>query len=259
MFVDSHVNLHGEKYEDDLDEVLQRAEEAGVGAMLLISDRLESVPAIAEIAERSPAFTRSVGVHPHHAKDFGDLTAERLIELAHPEKVVGIGECGLDYYYEYSDRDVQRRVFAAHIAASQETGLPLIIHTRDADEDMQRMLEEAYKDRPFPFLLHCYTSGRRLMEAGLEMGGYVAFSGIVTFKRADEVRALAKDCPLDRLLIETDCPYLAPVPYRGRRNEPAYVIPVAEKLAEIRGEPLSVIEEATTENFFRLFERAPRP
>ncbi|MEO1656856.1 MAG: TatD family hydrolase [Pseudomonadota bacterium] len=259
MFVDSHVNLHGERYADDLDAVLRRAEEANVGAMLLISDRLESIPEITEIAAQSKRFTRSVGVHPHHAKDFSDLTAQALIDLAKPENVVGIGECGLDFHYGYSPEDDQRAVFAAHIAASQETGLPLIVHTREADDLMRRMLTEAYTKKPFPLLLHCYTSGRPLMEAGIGMGGYVAFSGIITFKKADDVRALAKDVPLDRLLIETDCPFLAPVPHRGRRNEPAYVPLVAEKLAEIRGEPVAVIEEATTENFFRLFERAPRP
>ncbi|NNU14914.1 TatD family hydrolase [Parvularcula sp. ZS-1/3] len=259
MYVDSHVNLHGERYEEDLPEVLQRAEEAGIGAMLLISDRLDSIPEITEIAETNPAFSRSVGVHPHHAKDYADLTAETLIELAQPEKVVGIGECGLDYHYEYSPRADQEKVFAAHITASQKTQLPLIVHTREADDDMQRMLEEAYAERNFPLLLHCYTSGRKLMEAGLAMGGYVAFSGIVTFKRADEVRALAKDVPLDRLLIETDCPFLAPVPHRGRRNEPAYLPQVAEMLAEVRGEDVKTIEEATTENYFRLFERAHRP
>lgn len=259
MFVDSHVNLHGERFADDLDEVLRRAAEAGVGAMLLISDRLDSTEAIAALAGRSAAFTRSVGVHPHHAKDHEDLTAADLVRLAGPEKVVGIGECGLDYHYEYSDRAVQKQVFAEHLKASQMTGLPLIVHTRNADDDMQRMLEEAYRDRPFPFVLHCYTSGRRLMEAGLAMGGYVAFSGILTFRKADDVRELARAVPLDRLLVETDCPYLAPVPHRGHRNEPAYVVDVARGLAETRGEPLSVIEEATTENFFRLFGRAPRP
>ncbi|MCQ8186238.1 TatD family hydrolase [Parvularcula maris] len=259
MFVDSHVNLHGERYEEDLDEVLARADAAGIGAMLLISDRLEHTEEIARIAARDHRFTRSVGVHPHHAKDFAELTADRLIELAAGADVVGIGECGLDYHYEYSPREDQRRVFAAHIEASQRTGLPLIVHTREADADMQAMLEEGYGDKIFPLLLHCYTSGRELMEAGLAMGGYVAFSGILTFKKANEVRALAEAVPMDRLLIETDCPFLAPVPYRGRRNEPAYIIEVAKKLAEVKGVSVEEIEEATTENFFHLFDKAPRP
>lgn len=259
MYVDSHVNLHGDRYAEDLEAVIARADEAQIGAMLLISDRLDSIPEIAEIAGWRKGFTRTVGVHPHHAKDYAALTAEELVALAEPEKVVGIGECGLDYYYEYSDRGVQEKVFAAHIAASQETGLPLVVHTRDADDDMRRMLEDAARRRSFPLLLHCYTSGRVLMEAGLAMGGYVAFSGIITFKKAEEVRALARDVPIDRLLIETDCPFLAPVPYRGQRNEPAYLPKVAEKLAEIRSEPVETIMQATTDNFFRLFERAPRP
>lgn len=259
MFVDSHVNLHGDLYQNDLPDVLANAEKAGVRAMLMISDRLDSTDAITKIAELSPAYTRSVGIHPHHAKDFLGVTAQELVALAEHKDVVGIGECGLDYHYEYSRRGDQQRVFAAHIEASQQTGLPLIVHTRDADADMRRMLTEAHATRSFPLLLHCYTSGMALMEQGLTLGGYVAMSGIVTFKRADDVRALAKAIPLDRLLIETDCPYLAPVPHRGRRNEPAYVTLVAEYLAELLGEPLAVIEEATTENFFRLFSRAPRP
>lgn len=259
MFVDSHVNLHGEQYTDDLDAVLARAGEAGVGAMLMISDQLASTDAIRKVTSLSDTFRRTVGVHPHHAAKHPDLTAETLVKLADEADVAGIGECGLDYHYEYSPRADQHRVFAAHIAASQETALPLVVHTRNADEDMQTALETAHKARAFPLLLHCYTSGHALMQAGLEMGGYVAFSGIITFKKAEDVRARAKEVPLDRVLIETDCPYLAPVPHRGRRNEPSYVPLVAEKLAEIRGEPLRVIEEATTENYFRLFKRAAQP
>ncbi|MEM9286185.1 MAG: TatD family hydrolase, partial [Pseudomonadota bacterium] len=167
MFVDSHVNLHGERYADDLDEVLSRADAANVGAMLLISDRLDSIPAITEIAAQSDRFTRSVGVHPHHAKDFPDLSAKTLIELAEPQDVVGIGECGLDFHYGYSPENDQRSVFAAHIEASQATGLPLIVHTRQADSLMRSMLTDAYRTKPFPLLLHCYTSGRELMEEGL--------------------------------------------------------------------------------------------
>ncbi|MEM9839217.1 MAG: TatD family hydrolase [Pseudomonadota bacterium] len=259
MFVDSHVNLHGEQYTDDLAEVLARAQVAGVGAMLMISDQLASTDAIREVTSRSAAFRRTVGVHPHHANKHPDLTAQTLIDLAAEPDVAGIGECGLDYHYEYSPRADQQRVFAAHIAASQETGLPLVVHTRNADDDIQAALQEAYAERPFPLLLHCYTSGQALMQAGLELGGYVAFSGIITFKKADDVRERARETPLDRLLIETDCPYLAPVPHRGRRNEPSYVPLVAEKLAEIKDEPIRVIEEATTENYFRLFQRAARP
>lgn len=259
MWVDSHVNLHGERYAEDLNEVLTRADEAGVGAMLLISDRLDHTEEIAQITATRKSFTRTVGVHPHHAKDFEKLSAAELIKLAQHSDVVGIGECGLDYHYEYSPRQAQHNVFAEHIKASQATQLPLVVHTREADADMQRMLTDAYREATFPLLLHCYTSGEALMDAGLELGGYVAFSGILTFKKADEVRALSKKVPLDRLLIETDCPFLAPVPHRGRRNEPSFVPLVGEKLAEVRGERVEAIKEASTENFFRLFSKAPRP
>ncbi|MEE4212136.1 MAG: TatD family hydrolase [Parvularcula sp.] len=259
MLVDSHVNLHGERYAEDLDEVIARADEAGIGAMLLICDKLESIDEIAQIAERRRAFSRSVGVHPHHAKDHADLRAEDLMRLAEPEDVVGIGECGLDYHYEYSERGVQRDVFEAHIAAAQHTQLPLIVHTREADDDMADMLTNAAAQTAFPLLLHCYTSGDALLRAGLDLGGYVSFSGIITFRNAEDVRERARGVPMDRLLIETDCPFLAPVPHRGRRNEPAYLTAVAEKLAEIKGVSAAEMAEATTENYFRLFSRAKRP
>lgn len=259
MFVDSHVNLHSEKYAEDLAEIITRARAAGVSAMLTISDQLSSTSAITEITEGDPLIWRSVGVHPHHAKDYAELTAQMLIGLAVDEKVVGIGECGLDFYYEYSDRAVQEDVFRAHINASRETGLPLIIHTRDADDITRNLLETEHREGGFVPLLHCYTGGPALAEAALGLGGYISFSGIITFKNASNVRAIAEAAPLDRIIIETDCPYLAPVPMRGRRNEPAYVVHVAEKLAEIKGVSVDEIAQATTDNFFRLFSRASDP
>ena len=259
MLIDSHVNLHGERFADDLDDVLARAEAAGVGAMLAICDRLSSVPAIERIVRGRMNMWRTVGVHPHHAKDHADLTADDLVRLAEPADVVGIGECGLDYHYEYSDRDVQIPVFRAHIDAARRTGLPLIVHTREADEDMGAILTEEHARGAFPILLHCYTSSRALMEAGLALGAYVSMSGIVTFKNAHDVRVLAADVPADRLLVETDCPYLTPVPHRGRRCEPAHVAQVAEKLAELRGVSVETIARTTTGNFFALFGRAGRP
>ncbi len=198
-------------------------------------------------------------MHPHFAKDYADLSAQTLIDLAADEDVIGIGECGLDFYYEYSDRAAQDAVFRAHIAAAQKTHLPLIIHTRDADDAMRAMLEEANGEGRFAPLLHCYTGGPQLAEAALELGGYISFSGIITFKNAADVRAIAEATPLERIIIETDCPYLAPVPMRGRRNEPAYVVHVAEKLAEIKGVTLEEIAAITTENFFRLFSKARAP
>jgi TatD DNase family protein len=259
MLVDSHVNLHGERYEDDLEDVLARAEGAGVGAMLAISDHLGSTDEIRTIVASRPNMWRTVGVHPHHAKDYPDLTADELVRLAEPSDVAGIGECGLDLHYKYSEEPTQEQVFRAHIEASQRTGLPLVIHTREADDRMQEMLAEGLRDAPFVPLLHCYTGGWPLAEYVLSVGGYVAFSGILTFKKAEEVRAVAARVPLDRLLIETDCPFLAPVPHRGRRNEPAYVAHVADKLAEVKGVDRETIERETTDAFFRLFSRAERP
>ncbi|WP_375203057.1 TatD family hydrolase [Hyphococcus sp.] len=259
MLVDSHVNLHSEQYAEDLEEIVGRARTAGVSAMLTISDQLSSTDAIAAIADKDPLIWRSVGVHPHHAKDYADLTAQTLIDLAANENVVGIGECGLDFYYEYSDRDVQEAVFRAHIAASRETNLPLIIHTRDADAETSNLLENEYREGCFLPLLHCYTGGPELAQTALKLGGYVSFSGIITFKNANDVRAIAEATPLDRIIIETDCPYLAPVPMRGRRNEPSYVVHVAEKLAEIKDVSAEDIAQATTDNFFRLFSKAHDP
>jgi len=259
MIIDSHVNLHSDQYENDLDDVIAAAQAAGVDIMLTISDKLESTPAIKKIADAHDFIWRSIGVHPHYAKDHGDLTAATLIDLARDAKVVGIGECGLDFYYEHSDRDAQFPVFKAHIDAARETGLPLIIHTRDADDETRKLLVREYGKGAFTLLLHCYTGGPELAEIVLGLGGYISFSGIITFKNASDIRAIAEATPLDRIIIETDCPYLAPVPMRGRRNEPAFVVHVAEKLAEIKGMSIDEIAKVTTDNFFRLFSRAHDP
>lgn len=259
MLVDSHVNLHHERFSGDLETVIAEAKAAGVGAMLTISDRISSTDAIREISARYPFVWRSVGAHPHYASDHAGLTPQSLIDLAREEDVVGIGECGLDFHYEFSPRDDQERVFAAHIEAAQETGLPLIIHTREADGAMLGMLKSAHSNRKFTPLLHCYTSGMTLADAVIEMGGYVSFSGIITFRNADEVRAVAKAMPFERIIIETDCPYLAPVPHRGRRCDPKHVVHVADKLSEILGLSRPQIEEMTTRNFFALFEKAKPP
>ncbi len=258
MLIDSHVNLHSDKFAGDLDAVIGRARAAGVMGMLTISDRLASTAAIRKIADAHADIWRSVGVHPHHAKDEAGLTSEILVEMAKDPKVVGIGECGLDFHYEYSPRETQERIFRAHIAAARETGLPLIIHTRDADARMLEILTEEYGKGRFTPLLHCYTGGPALADGVLAMGGYISFAGIITFRNADNIRAIAKAAPADRLIIETDCPYLAPVPMRGRRCEPAFVVHVAEKLAETRGVDAGEIAAATTVNFFRLFRRAKK-
>jgi len=256
MLIDSHVNLHSEKFAADLKAVIERAHAAGVGAMLTISDKLSSTEAIKAIVASHKNIWRSVGVHPHYAQEEPDLDAARLVDLAKDEKVVGIGECGLDFYYEHSPREVQEKVFRAHIDAARETGLSLIIHTRDADERTRDVLEEEHARGAFTPLLHCYTGGAALAEAVLALGGYISFSGIITFRNAEEVHAIAAETPIGRLIVETDCPYLAPVPMRGRRAEPAHVVHVAAKLAEIKGVSVEEIHKATTENFFRLFPRA---
>ena len=227
MLIDSHVNLHAPQFADDRAEVIARARAAGVGLMLTICDRLDRLDA-------HPDIWCTAGVHPHEAKDFPQLAADTLVAAA-TGKVVGIGECGLDFHYDLSPRESQRRVFAAHIAAARITGLPLVVHTREADADMQAMLEEAWDAGPLKVLLHCYTSGPELMARAAARGAWFSVSGIATFKAAGEVRARIADMPADRILVETDCPYLAPLPHRGRRNEPAHVALVLEKLAEIRG------------------------
>lgn len=259
MLIDSHVNLHAPQFAEDQAEVIARARAAGVGLMLTICDRVSNFDAVRAVADAHPDVWCSVGTHPHEARHYPQLGPETLIDLAAAPKVVGIGECGLDFHYDLSPRDVQRRVFAAHIAAARATGLPLIVHTREADADMQAMLEAAWYEGPLKVLLHCYTSGRGLAARAAEGGAWFSVSGIATFKAAAEVRALIADMPADRILVETDCPYLAPVPHRGRRNEPAYVGLVLDKLAEVRGWTREAALARTSDAFFTLFDRIPRP
>jgi TatD DNase family protein len=200
----------------------------------------------------------SVGTHPHNAAEEPDVTAEDLIRLAQHKKVVAIGEAGLDYHYDNSPRNLQEKGFRTHIAAARETELPLVIHAREADDDIARILEEETAKGAFPFVLHCFTGGPDLAKRGLALGGYLSFSGVLTFKSAENLRAIAKEAPLDRILVETDAPYLAPEPLRGRTNEPSYVVHTAAKLAATRGLSADEIATATTENFFRLFSKVPR-
>jgi TatD DNase family protein len=258
MFVDSHVNLHGEAYADDLDEVVSRAREAGVSTQLNICGKLSDIDAVLTVAEAYEDMWASVGTHPHDAKDNPDILPADIITFTDHPKVIGIGETGLDFHYNFSDRDVQLANFQAHIEAARETQLPLIIHSRNADDDMGDILERELARGKFPALLHCYTSGERLARRAIEMDLYFSMSGIVTFKNANEVRAVAEIIPQNRLLIETDCPYLAPVPYRGRRNEPAYVTHVAEKIAELRNWNVEDTAKITSDNFFELFKKAKR-
>lgn len=257
--VDSHCHLDYLERDGDIEPVVARALSAGVGTLVTICTKLSEFDRIEAIARRFPRVYCSVGVHPHEAGKEGQQTPDRLIELAGHDKVVGIGETGLDYFYEHSPRDAQQTSFRAHIAAARETGLPLIVHARDADDDTVAVLKDEYARGAFPGVIHCFTAGPALAKAALEIGFYISLAGIVTFKRADDLRATVADVPLDRILVETDSPYLAPVPKRGKTNEPANVVYTADALAKICGVEAAEFADLTTDNFFRLFTRAARP
>ena len=259
MLVDSHCHLDFPDFKDELDAVVARAGQAGIGRIVTISTRVRKHEGLLAIAERFPEVYCSVGTHPHHAHEELDITAADLVERTRHPKVVAIGEAGLDYHYDTSPRPAQEQGFRAHIAAARETGLPLVIHSRDADDDMAAILREETKQGAFPAVLHCFTGGRDLAFAGIELGLYVSFTGILTFKKSDDLRAIAAALPADRVLVETDSPYLAPGPYRGKRCEPAYVVETARVLAETRGVSAQEIARQTTENFFRLFSKVPKP
>lgn len=259
MLVDSHCHLDFPDFAEERDDIIARAKAAGVGRMVTISTRVRRFPEILAIAEAYPEVYCSVGTHPHQAAEELDVTVDELVEHAKHPKVVAIGEAGLDYFYDYGPREAQAEGLRTHITASRITQLPLVIHARDADEDMAAILTEEMGKGAFPFVLHCFSSGRRLAEVGLELGGYISFSGILTFKKSEEIRAIARDVPRDRMLVETDAPYLAPPPHRGKRNEPAFVKHTAKVLAETVGVSEDEIAAITTENFFRLFNKMPRP
>ena len=253
MLVDSHCHLDFPDFADEREAVIARARAAGVDTMLTIGTRLDQFAGVRAIAAADARIWCSVGAHPHEAAEHADLAAQQLIDLADDPIVVGIGEAGLDFHYDHSPRDVQERVFRTHVAASRATGLPLIVHAREADAAMAEILEA---ERPPPGVLHCFSSGRALAEAALRLGFYISISGIVTFRNAKDLRGIVRDLPLDRLLIETDSPYLAPVPYRGKRNEPAFVAATAAAVATLRGIEPDRLAAATSENFFRLFAKA---
>lgn len=257
MLIDSHVNLHAHQFDEDRDEVIARARAAGIALMVNISDKVSHFKAVRALADH-PDIWCTVGTHPHEAKENPDLKAAELVALAADPRVVGIGETGLDFHYDLSPRDVQAKVFRAHIAAARETGLPLVVHTREADEVMGDILEEEYARGPFKMLMHCYTSGPELAARVAALGAWFSVSGIATFKAAEDVRAVVRDMPAERIIVETDCPYLAPVPHRGRRNEPAYLPAVLAKLAEVRGWSAQEAEQKTQDAFFALFDKIPQ-
>lgn len=258
MLVDSHCHLDFPDFAPERDAVVQRAREAGVGLMLSICTHISKFNQVLDIAQSYPDVFCTLGVHPHQAaEEFPHCDVEKLVELARVNpKVVGIGETGLDYFYDKSPRDIQQESFRRHIRVCLETDLPVIVHTRDADEDTIRILREEGQGR-LRGLLHCFSSGRQLAEEALELGFYISLSGIVTFKKSEDLRAIAADVPLDRILVETDAPYLAPVPMRGKRNEPAFVAHTARHMAEVKGVSEAELAQATTENFRRLFTRVP--
>ncbi len=258
MLVDSHCHLDFPELKTDLDGVLDRARAAGVGLMVTISTRVGQFNELRALVEGHDHVFCSIGTHPHNAAEEPDITVEELVDISMHEKVVAIGEAGLDYHYDDSPRDVQKKSFRTHIAAARETGLPLIIHARDADADIARMLEEETKKGAFPFVLHCFTGGADLAHRGLALGGYISFSGVVTFKNAEALRDIALAVPSDRLLVETDAPYLAPEPLRGKINEPAFVVYTAARLAALRGLREAEMARLTTDNFFKLFKKVPR-
>jgi TatD DNase family protein len=257
MVIDSHCHLDFPQLNGELDAILARARDAGVGLMVTISTRVAKFGELKAIVEAHDNVYCSIGTHPHNAAEEPDITVEELVEISRHPKVVAIGEAGLDYHYDHSPRDVQKKSFRTHIAAARETGLPLVIHAREADTDVARILEEESTAGAFPFVLHCFTSGADLAHRGLALGGYISFSGVVTFKKSDALRDIALAVPYDRILVETDAPYLAPEPYRGKTNEPSYVVKTAARLAELRGASEEDFARTTSENFFRLFNKVP--
>jgi TatD DNase family protein len=255
MLVDSHCHLDFPDFSDDLDGIVSRAAASGVGRMVTISTRVRRLNELIAIAERYDNVYCSVGTHPHHADEEDGISADELVALTDHPKVVALGEAGLDYFYDNGSPEAQARGFRAHIAAARATGLPLVVHTREADEDCGRILEEEAARGSFAAVLHCYTGGRELAMKAISLGLFIGFTGILTFKKSEALRTLAAELPADRILVETDSPYLAPGKFRGKRNEPAYVVEVAKVLAETRGVSLEKISRQTTENFFRLFSK----
>lgn len=259
MLVDSHCHLDFPEFQPDMADVLARAASNDVKVMQTICTRVTEFPKVRAIAEQFPHIYCSVGIHPHNVEEQPKVTTEELIAYTQHAKVIGIGETGLDFFYDHSPRVLQEASFRAHIAAARETKLPLIIHTRNADERTIEILQDEIKKGSFPGLIHCFSTGRELAEASIAMGLYISISGIVTFKKAQELQETVRGLPLDKLLVETDAPYLAPVPHRGQRNEPAFTKHTAEFIAELKNVPFEEVARVTTENFFSLFTKAVQP
>jgi TatD DNase family protein len=255
LLVDSHCHLDFPDFAEELPDVVARAHDAGIGILQTISTKMTTFPNVLGVAEQFDNVYASVGIHPHEVEKEEKITTAELVEKAQHPKVIGIGETGLDYFYEHSPRELQQASFLEHIGAARETKLPLIIHTREADEDTMQILRDEQAKGAFPGLIHCFTSGRGVAEGAIELGMYVSISGIVTFKSAKDLQEIVKDLPLERLLVETDAPYLAPVPQRGKTNEPAFTRHTAEFLAELKGISFEEVAEVTTRNFLELFNK----
>lgn len=258
MLIDSHCHLDFPDFETQRDQIIERANAAGVAAMVSISTRVKRFPALLDMALAYDQVFCSVGTHPHNAAEEADVTAAELVALSHHPKVVAIGEAGLDYHYDKSPRDIQRMSFLRHIEAARITQLPLVIHARNADADMIEILERETAKGKFPLILHCFSSGAQLAKIGVELGGYISFSGILTFKTSEELRLIASTVPHHLLLVETDAPYLAPVPFRGKTNEPAFVAHTAKVLAQCVGLNDEELAAVTTQNALRVFAKMPR-
>ncbi|MBN9586449.1 MAG: LuxR family transcriptional regulator [Afipia sp. 62-7] len=259
MLVDSHCHLDFPDFAPDLDAIVARAEAAGVGRIVTISTRVRKLDGLLAITDRFPNVYCSVGTHPHQADEEDGITPDELIALTKHPKVVALGEAGLDNHYTDGSPAAQERGFRAHIAAARVTGLPLVIHTREADERCGEILEEEIAKGPFKAVLHCYTGGRELAMKAIGLGLSISFTGILTFRNSQSIRDIAAELPADRIMVETDAPFLAPGKFRGKRNEPSFVVETAKVLAETRGVSLDDISRQTTENFFRLFDKVPRP
>lgn len=256
MLVDSHCHIDFNDFEDDIEEVINNMRQSGVTAALNAGNSFEGFEDQLRLSEKYPFIYTAVGVHPHNADEYPEVKAKDLLEKTEHKKVVAIGECGLDYYYDYSTKENQIRLFKEHIVAAQESGLPLVIHTRDADDDTIAILKEMYEEKPFSGEIHCFSSSKQLADFALSIGFYISASGIITFNKSGDLRDIFAQVPNERLLAETDSPFLAPVPLRGHRNEPANVKYVVEKLAQIKNMPWEEVAEMTTNNFYKLFRKA---
>lgn len=255
MFTDSHCHINAADFADDREETVQRAREMQITYILDVCDDIADMPRLLDFCAKHKQIYTTAGVHPELADKYPDFTAEQILEQAKSPHVVGVGECGLDYYYNADIKEQQLKVLAEHIKAAQLSGLPLIIHNRESDDDMMALLGEAYKKQKFKGELHCFSSSEKLLEFALSIGFYISASGIITFKKSEELRQMFKNVPNDRLLIETDSPYLAPVPHRGQRNEPAFVVNTAQVLAELKNMAVADLAELTTNNFLALFNK----